>query len=97
MELEDKEARQLGSLAKEPGIDKEKGKKTQVLSLWKRLLSRVRGRYSYKDDILCNSGKRTAIEKGIQYLKEMKYEREMKYFDLDNVQLPTDPDDLLYQ
>lgn len=30
LELEDKEARQLGSLAKEPGIDKALGKKTQA-------------------------------------------------------------------
>lgn len=44
MELEGKEARQLGSLAKEQGIAKYKGKKIQVLSHWMRFLSIVEGK-----------------------------------------------------
>jgi len=44
LELEGKEAKQLGSLVREGGIDKAIGKKEQVLSLWRRLLSGVRER-----------------------------------------------------
>ncbi|GAB0209987.1 hypothetical protein GRJ2_003464400 [Grus japonensis] len=41
LELEGREAKQLGSLSREGGIDKAIGKKTQALSLWRRLLSSV--------------------------------------------------------
>ena len=44
--LEGKEAKQLGSLASDGGIDKAIGKKEQVLSLWRRLLSGVREKVS---------------------------------------------------
>ena len=37
LEFEGKEAKQLGSLARDGGIDKAIGKKAQVLSLWRRL------------------------------------------------------------
>jgi len=57
LELEGKEARQLGSLAREGGIDKAIGKKDQVLSLWRRLLSGVRERYPFSDDFVCYLGK----------------------------------------
>ena len=50
MELEGREARQLGSLSREGGIDKAIGTETQNLSLWKRLLSSVRERYPFKGD-----------------------------------------------
>ncbi|XP_049685369.1 uncharacterized protein LOC126050896 [Accipiter gentilis] len=43
VELEGKEAKQLGSLSREGGIDKAIGRKTQVLSLWRRLLLGVVG------------------------------------------------------
>ncbi|GAB0203944.1 ceramide transfer protein [Grus japonensis] len=39
LELEGREAKQLGSLSREGDIDKAVGKKTQALSLWRRLLS----------------------------------------------------------
>ncbi|GAB0182527.1 hypothetical protein GRJ2_000718000 [Grus japonensis] len=39
LELEGREAKQLGSLSREGGIDKAIGKKAQALSLWRRLLS----------------------------------------------------------
>ncbi|GAB0205734.1 ubiquitin carboxyl-terminal hydrolase 4 [Grus japonensis] len=42
LELEGREAKQLGSLSREGGIDKAIGKKAQALSLWRRLLSSVR-------------------------------------------------------
>jgi len=35
LELEGREAKQLGFLAREGGIDKAIGKKTQALSLWR--------------------------------------------------------------
>jgi len=38
LELEGKEAKQLGSLARDEDIDKAIGKREQVLSLWRRLL-----------------------------------------------------------
>jgi len=45
LELEVKEAKQLGSLAREGGIDKTIGKKAQVLSLWRRCEGEVRMLY----------------------------------------------------
>jgi len=45
LELEVKEAKQLGSLVRDGGIDNAIGKKDRVLSLWRRLLSGVRERY----------------------------------------------------
>ena len=69
MEVEGREAKQLGSLSREGGIDKAIGKKTQALSLWRRLLSGVRERYPFKEDVVCHPGKWTTMERGIQYLK----------------------------
>ncbi|GAB0182827.1 ubiquitin carboxyl-terminal hydrolase 4 [Grus japonensis] len=92
LELEGKEAKQLGSLSREGGIDKAIGKKTQALSLWRRLLSSVRERYPFKEDV-CHPGKWTTMERGIQYLRELAV-REMVYYDPDNAQLPTDPDEV---
>ncbi|GAB0208007.1 ubiquitin carboxyl-terminal hydrolase 4 [Grus japonensis] len=42
LELEGREAKQLGSLSREGGIDKAIGKKALALSLWRQLLSSVR-------------------------------------------------------
>ena len=50
-ELEGKEARQLGSLAKDKAIDKGIGKGAGVLSLWRRLLSSVKDRYPFKEEL----------------------------------------------
>ncbi|GAB0209933.1 hypothetical protein GRJ2_003459000 [Grus japonensis] len=80
LELEDREAKQLGSLSKEGGIDKAIGKKAQALSLWKRLLSSVRERYPFSEDVVCRPGKWTTMERGIQYLRELAM-REMVYYD----------------
>ena len=84
MELEDKEAKQLGSLARDGGIDKAIGKKKQVLSLWRRLLSGVRERYPFSDDFVCHPGKWTNMERGIQYLKELAV-RDLVYYEPDDV------------
>ncbi|GAB0207174.1 hypothetical protein GRJ2_003183000 [Grus japonensis] len=93
LELEGREAKQLGSLSREGGIDKAIGKKAQALSLWRRLLSSVRERYPFSEDVVCRPGKWTTMERGIQYLRELAV-REMVYYDLDNAQLPTDPDEV---
>ncbi|GAB0206226.1 hypothetical protein GRJ2_003088200 [Grus japonensis] len=78
---------------KEGGIDKVIGKKAVALSLWRRLLSSVRERYPFSEDVVCRPGKWTTMERGIQYLRELAMQ-EMVYYDPDNVQLPTDPDEV---
>ncbi|GAB0209785.1 hypothetical protein GRJ2_003444200 [Grus japonensis] len=93
LELEGREAKQLGSLSREGGIDKAIGKKAQALSLWRRLLSSVRERYPFSKDVVCRPGKWTTMERGIQYLRELAV-REMVYYDPDNAQLPIDPDEV---
>ncbi|GAB0209869.1 hypothetical protein GRJ2_003452600 [Grus japonensis] len=93
LELEGREAKQLGSLSREGGIDKAIGKKAQALSLWRRLLSSVRERYPFREDVICRPGKWTTMERGIQYQRELAV-REMVYYDPDNTQLPTDPDEV---
>ena len=70
LQLEGKEAKQLGSLARDGDIDKAIGKKEQVLSLWRRLLSGVRERYPFSDDSVCYPGKWTNMERCIQYLRD---------------------------
>ncbi|GAB0207493.1 hypothetical protein GRJ2_003215000 [Grus japonensis] len=50
LELEGREAKQLGSLSREGGINKAIGKKAQALSLWRQLLSSVRERYPFSED-----------------------------------------------
>ena len=71
MASEGKEGKQLGSLARDGGIDKAIGKKDQVLSLWRRLLSGVRERYPFSEDFVCYPGKWINMERGIQYLREL--------------------------
>jgi len=79
LELEGKEAKHLGSLAREGDIDKAIRKKEQLLSLWRRLLSGVRERYPFSDDFVCYPGKWTNKEWGIQYLRELAV-RELVYY-----------------
>jgi len=93
LELEGRQATQLGSLAREGGIDKAIGKKAQALSLWRRLLSDLRERYSCSEDFVCYPGKWTNMERGSQYLRELAV-RELVYYDLDIERLPTDPDEV---
>ncbi|GAB0209058.1 hypothetical protein GRJ2_003371500 [Grus japonensis] len=93
LELEGREAKQLGSLSREGGIDKVIGKKTQAFSLQRQLLSSMRARYPFSEDVVCRPGKWTTMEQGIQYLRELAVQ-EMVYYDPDNAQLPTDPDEV---
>ncbi|GAB0209213.1 hypothetical protein GRJ2_003387000 [Grus japonensis] len=52
----------------------------------------MKERYPFSEDV-CQPGKWTTMEQGIQYLRELAM-WEMVYYDLDNVQLPTDPDEV---
>jgi len=69
------------------------GKKDQVLSLWRRLLSGVRERYPFSDDFVCYPGKWTNKERGIQCLRELAV-RELIYCEPDDEQVPTNPDEV---
>uniref|UniRef100_A0A8B9W1V8 Uncharacterized protein n=1 Tax=Anas zonorhyncha TaxID=75864 RepID=A0A8B9W1V8_9AVES len=95
LELEGREAKRLGSLAKDAGIDKAIGNGATGFSLWRRLLSAVKERYPFKEELVCLPGKWTTMEKGIQYLRELAV-REVIYRDLDNEQTSTDPDEVKY-
>ncbi|KAK4813981.1 hypothetical protein QYF61_003814 [Mycteria americana] len=93
LELEGKEAKQLGSLSREGGVDKAIGKGAQALSLWRRLLSAMKERYPFKEDVTYHPGKWTTMEKGIQYLRELAM-LEGIYGDLDNEQLSKNPNEV---
>jgi len=92
LKLKNREAKQLGSLARKRGIDKAIGTKAQAFSLWRRLLSDVRERYPFIEDV-CYPGKWANTERGIQYLRELAM-WEVVYYDLENGQLPPDPDEV---
>ena len=53
----------------------------------------MKGRYPYKEELVCLPVKWTTMEKGIQYLRELAV-REVIYRDLDNEQISTDPDEV---
>ncbi|KAK4807005.1 hypothetical protein QYF61_000334 [Mycteria americana] len=93
LELEGKEAKQLGSLSREGGIDKAIGKGEPARSLWRRLLSAMKERYPFKEDVVYRPGKWTTMEKGIQYLRELAV-LEVIYGDLNDVRSPIDPDEV---
>ncbi|XP_009887794.1 PREDICTED: uncharacterized protein LOC104290399, partial [Charadrius vociferus] len=63
MDLDGREARQLENLARDRGIDKVTGRKSNTLSLWRRLVSALKGRYPFKGDIECRPSKWTPMEK----------------------------------
>ncbi|KAK4818865.1 hypothetical protein QYF61_020084 [Mycteria americana] len=93
LELEGKEAKQLGSLSREGGIYKAIGKGAPVLSLWRQLLTAMKERYPLKEDVIYCPGKWTTMERGIQYLRELAM-LEVIYGDLDDKQLSKDPDEV---
>lgn len=93
LELEGREAKQLGSLAREKAIDKTIGKGAQIFTLWRHLLSGVKERYPFKEDLVCQPSKWLIMERGIRYLRELAV-REVIYRDLDNEQLSKDPDEV---
>ncbi|KAK4810640.1 hypothetical protein QYF61_007377 [Mycteria americana] len=94
--LEDSCARPIvveGSLSREGGIDKAIGKGAQALSLWRQLLSAMKERYPFKEDVIYRPGKWTTMERGIQYLRELAVQ-EVTYGDLDDERSPKDPDEV---
>ncbi|KAK4823738.1 hypothetical protein QYF61_006007 [Mycteria americana] len=93
LELEGKEAKQLGSLSREGGIDKAIRKGAKALSLWRQLLSGTKEKYPFKEDVICHPGKWATMERGIQYLRELVV-LEAIYSDLDNKHLSKDPDEV---
>ncbi|XP_010568992.1 PREDICTED: uncharacterized protein LOC104833793 [Haliaeetus leucocephalus] len=93
-QLEGKEAQQLGSLARNRGIERGIGKEAAVCSLWSRLLSSVRARYPFKEDLVNSSEKWTTADEGIQYLRELAVV-EVIYSDLDDEEVSKDPEDVL--
>uniref|UniRef100_A0A8C3B7R9 Uncharacterized protein n=1 Tax=Cairina moschata TaxID=8855 RepID=A0A8C3B7R9_CAIMO len=75
------------------GIDQAIADGAQSHSLWRRLLSAVRERYPFKEEVLCLPGKWTTMEKGIQYLRELAV-WEVIYEDPDLRQTSKDPDEV---
>ncbi|KAM9575877.1 uncharacterized protein ACIB01_003549 [Guaruba guarouba] len=91
--LEGMEAKMLGILAGEAGIDRAIAKQKRVLSLWRRLLAAVKERYPYEDDVLYHPGKWATIEKGLQYLRELAI-LEVIYHRPDARNASVDPDEV---
>uniref|UniRef100_A0A8C3VGY1 Uncharacterized protein n=1 Tax=Catharus ustulatus TaxID=91951 RepID=A0A8C3VGY1_CATUS len=90
--LEGHEAQQLGSLAKDREIERGIGKERAICSLWRRLLSSVRARYPFKEDLVTSPGKWTTADEGIQYLRELAV-LEIIYGDLRSGRVLEDPED----
>lgn len=57
LDLAGSEAKQLRSLSRETGTDKAIGKETQSFTEWQPLLSVVRERCLFKEDLVFSSGK----------------------------------------
>ncbi|KAK4822911.1 hypothetical protein QYF61_023274 [Mycteria americana] len=93
-QLEGKEAKQLGSLARNGGIERGIGKEAAICSLWRWLLSSVRARYPFKEDLVNYPGKWTTVDEDIRYLRELIV-LEVIYSDLDNDKVSKDPEDVL--
>jgi len=69
-QLEGKEAQQLGSLARNRGMERGLGKEAAICILWRWLLSSVRARYPFKEDLANSPEKWTSADEGIWYLRE---------------------------
>ncbi|GAB0207069.1 mitochondrial enolase superfamily member 1 [Grus japonensis] len=93
-QLEGREAQRLGSLARNRGIERGIGKETAICSLWRQLLSSVRARYPFEEDLVNSPGKWTTADEGIQYLRELAV-LEVIYSDLDDEEVSKDPEDVL--
>ncbi|XP_074425969.1 uncharacterized protein LOC141736129 isoform X3 [Larus michahellis] len=93
LDLDGREVKRLGPLARKSGIDRGLVRPPQSLTLWKRLLLRVRGRYPYRSNIMYRPSKWTTIERGIKNLREIAV-WEMTFSDLGNLQTSLDSDAL---
>ncbi|OPJ73521.1 hypothetical protein AV530_005853 [Patagioenas fasciata monilis] len=90
LELDGNEARKLGSLGRDGGIDKAIAKKKQNQSLWRKILSAVKIRDPLKHDTVGHATEWTTMEKGIIYLRELAV-REIIYSDPQTI---IDPDEV---
>ncbi|XP_061324786.1 uncharacterized protein LOC133277177 [Pezoporus flaviventris] len=93
-ELEGTEAKQLGSLAREGGIDKAIAREKTSLSLWRWLLAAVKERFPYKDDVTSRSANWTTIDKGIQSVRESAIVEMIYHIKPNNGDTPIDPDEV---
>lgn len=91
LQLDGAEARYLGSVAQDAGIDQAFVRESRPLSLWVRLLTSVRERFVYRDSLQEHHHRTTwkTMEEGIQRLREMALLEII--FDRDG-QPATDPD-----
>lgn len=71
-ELDSRQARQLGSLSRDIGIDKVIGKGTGTHSLWTWFLLTMKASYPLRNGLVCFLGKWTPTEEGIQCLRELE-------------------------
>jgi len=92
--LERKEAQKLGSLARNQGIERRRGKEAAICSLWRWLLLSVRASYPFKEDLMNYPGKWATADEGIQYLRELAG-LGVIYSDLDDDEVSKDPEDVL--
>ncbi|RMC17971.1 hypothetical protein DUI87_04845 [Hirundo rustica rustica] len=89
--LDGSEARQLGSLSRDVVIDQGIGRTQQTLSLWQRLLTSVRDRYLYKEDLQGHQGKWSTMEQGIRCLRELAV---LEIIFSEDERFPKSPDDV---
>ncbi|NWT86775.1 DZIP3 ligase, partial [Lanius ludovicianus] len=85
------EARQLGSLSRDENIDREIGRRTGTLSLWRRLVSSVRFAYTADEVITYRDRWDTKLE-GVQYLTELTMV-DILYENTRNIVFLDDPDE----
>jgi len=96
MDLAGSEAKELGSLPRESGTGKAIEKGIQSFTPWRQLLSALKERYPFKEDLVFNPGIWTTMEKGIQYSRELSVVEMMYGINLDNTS-SQDSDDLAHQ
>ncbi|KAF4804109.1 hypothetical protein TURU_010614 [Turdus rufiventris] len=65
------EARQLGSLSRHVVIDQGIGRTQETLSLWRRLLTSVKDRYLFKEDLQVHQGKRSTMEQESEDIRKL--------------------------
>lgn len=88
--LDGSEAKQLGSLSQDAGIDQGIRKRPETCSLCRQFLSIVRERYSCKDELLvCH--KAWNMAQGVWYLRESAV---LEMIFSDNEQFPNNPDSI---
>ncbi|NXA93496.1 DZIP3 ligase, partial [Melanocharis versteri] len=88
--LDSYEAKQLGSLSRDVAIDRGIGRRIGTLSLWRRLVSSVRGAYTADELMVYRDRWNTRLE-GVQYLTELTM-ADILFRNTRNTQYLDDPD-----